>query len=98
MSGEHLESERDQRFSEVLITCVEAVDNNNIHDLQRLLAAYHEFAAAVNRFLEGQQQLERLTAPLRCLTKEVVAAGKLDGEVDANSNPAVPQQPAPLLI
>jgi WD40 repeat protein len=73
MTPEHLELERDQRFSEVLVACLEAVDNKNGPGIGQLLAQHPEFAAEIEQFLAAEEQVDRWAAPLRDLTGGMAA-------------------------
>jgi serine/threonine-protein kinase len=57
-------AERDQRLSEVLVACLEAIDQGRRLDPQEWLARYPEFAPELARLIEGQELLGRLTGPL----------------------------------
>jgi serine/threonine protein kinase/Tfp pilus assembly protein PilF len=73
MDSESLRPEQDQQFSEVLVACLEAVDNKAPEAVQQLIALHPEYAAELARFLEGQQQVDRLAGPLRDLQAELPA-------------------------
>jgi WD40 repeat protein/tRNA A-37 threonylcarbamoyl transferase component Bud32 len=93
MTSEHSEPDRDQQFNDVLVACLEAVDNNNAPHLQQLLARHPEFSAELKAFLDAQQQVDRLAAPLRDLIQETSSAGSLEATLDgapAKAGQAVP--------
>jgi serine/threonine-protein kinase len=57
-------AERDQQLSDVLVACLEAIDQGRPLDPQEWLDRYPEFAPELARLIEGQQHLGRLTGPL----------------------------------
>jgi serine/threonine-protein kinase len=57
--------ERDRQLSEVLVACLEAVDQGRPLLAHEWLARYPEFGAELSRFFAGQEKLERLAGPLR---------------------------------
>jgi eukaryotic-like serine/threonine-protein kinase len=63
-------AEREQRWSEVLVACLEEVEAGQHLDRHTLLARYPEFAAELEEFLAHREQVDRLTAPLRRFVQE----------------------------
>jgi serine/threonine protein kinase/Flp pilus assembly protein TadD len=58
-------AERERRLNAILAECLEASRLGQQADVAAWQARYPEFAAELGEFLAGQEQLERLTAPLR---------------------------------
>jgi serine/threonine-protein kinase len=57
--------ERDRQLSEVLVACLEAVDQGRPLLAHEWLARYPEFGPELSRFFAGQEKLDRLAGPLR---------------------------------
>jgi serine/threonine protein kinase/Tfp pilus assembly protein PilF len=55
------DSERDERFSEILVACVEAVEKGEAPE--EVIAHYPAFAPELQRFFATRDQLERLAIP-----------------------------------
>ena len=60
---------RDARLAEMLLTCLEAADCGQAPDREELLARYPELADELADFLAGQDNVERLAAPLRAVSR-----------------------------
>ncbi|MFL5244941.1 MAG: protein kinase domain-containing protein [Gemmataceae bacterium] len=73
-------AEREQRWSEVLVACLEEIEAGHNLDRQTLLARYPEFAAELGEFLEHREQVDRLTAPLRTFVQATRDATPLSGD------------------
>jgi WD40 repeat protein/serine/threonine protein kinase len=58
-------SERDQRFYEIVLACLEALDSSSKPMREELLARYPEFAAELTKFLDDQDRVDGLAVPLR---------------------------------
>jgi serine/threonine-protein kinase len=58
-------SEREERWSAVLVACLEALENGRQPDPEELRARYPEFAAELAEFFAHRAHLDRLAAPLR---------------------------------
>jgi serine/threonine-protein kinase len=71
-------AERDQRLNAILAECLEASRLGQQGDVAVWQARYPEFAAELGEFLAGQEQLERLTAPLREVLQPTVENGLPD--------------------
>jgi tetratricopeptide (TPR) repeat protein/serine/threonine protein kinase len=66
MTAEHTNPPDDrERFSAVLLACLEAMDNGQPLPREELLARHPEFAADLGKFLEDQERVDRCVAPLR---------------------------------
>jgi serine/threonine protein kinase len=58
-------SERDQRFHEIVLSCLEALDSSRKPMREELLALYPEFAAELTKFLDDQERVDGVAVPLR---------------------------------
>jgi WD40 repeat protein/serine/threonine protein kinase len=67
-------SDREQRLSAVVLSCLEALDRGRTLDRQELLARYPEFAAELSKFLADHVQVDRRAAPLRIVSQHLAAA------------------------
>jgi hypothetical protein len=56
---------RDERWSQALAACLEAAENGQEVDRERLFSCYPEFAAELAAFLDHRDQVARWLAPLR---------------------------------
>ena len=61
--------ERDQEWSAILVACLEALDRGEAPDATQLRTRYPQFAEDLARFLDHQQRLDRLAAPLRAVAQ-----------------------------
>ena len=59
------ESDRDQRFHAIVLSCLEALDSSRKPMRDELLARYPEFAAELTKFLDDQERVDGLAVPLR---------------------------------
>jgi serine/threonine-protein kinase len=57
--------EREQRLDDVLVACLEALDQGRPVHASEWLARYPEFAEELAGFFAGQEKVHRLAAPLR---------------------------------
>jgi serine/threonine-protein kinase len=57
--------EREQRLDDVLVACLEALDQGQPVQTSEWLARYPEFADELAGFFAGQEKVHRLAAPLR---------------------------------
>jgi tetratricopeptide (TPR) repeat protein len=70
MTAEHTNSpDGKERFSAVLLACLEAMDNGQPVRREELLARHSEFAADLGKFLEDQERVDRCAAPLRAVAR-----------------------------
>jgi eukaryotic-like serine/threonine-protein kinase len=67
-------SEREQRLSAIVLSCLEAVDSGKPLDSNELLARYPEFAAELTQFLEDHLHVDRHAAPLRAVGQQLGTA------------------------
>jgi serine/threonine-protein kinase len=58
-------TDRERRWGEVLVACLEALESGQAPDRQALLARHPEFAAELEAFLAHREHLVRVAAPLR---------------------------------
>src|SRR5260370_18635506 len=70
-SGPTNSSERDERWGEVLVACLKAIDDGKVPDRQALLAEYPNFAGELEEFFAEHAYFGRLAAPLRPLVQAV---------------------------
>ncbi|HEV3204533.1 MAG TPA: serine/threonine-protein kinase, partial [Gemmataceae bacterium] len=73
-------SDRDRRWSEVFVACLEAMDRGEVLDATVWLGRYPEFAPELTRFFADQDAVDRLAAPLR-----QVALGRLSQSIQTDS-------------
>src|SRR6516162_6550499 len=57
--------DRDQRFHEIVLSCLEALDSSRKPMREELLALYPEFAAELTKFLDDQERVDGVAVPLR---------------------------------
>jgi WD40 repeat protein len=73
MPGESIHTEeREQRWGEVLVACLEALENGSGPDRQGLLARYPEFATELEEFFAQREQVGQTVAPLSSLVRPSV--------------------------
>src|SRR5262245_13980582 len=79
-------SGRDERFSAILVACLEARDQGRPPDRRELLECYPEFGEELARFLDDEEHVDRLAAPLRLLAQAITpvpdGTGKTAGETE----------------
>src|SRR5262245_49233482 len=68
-------SDREQRLSAIVLSCLEALDRGTVLDRQELLARYPEYAAELGKFLDDHMQVDRRAAPLRAVGQHVAMVG-----------------------
>jgi serine/threonine-protein kinase len=78
----------DDRLSDVLVACLEAIDRGQVVDAQVWSSCYPEFGAELEQFLANVETLERWAAPLRAAV-EASAAATPDPDV------TLPEEPLP---
>jgi serine/threonine protein kinase len=59
------DSDRDQRFHAIVLSCLEALDSSRKPARDELLARFPEFAAELTKFLDDQERVDGLAVPLR---------------------------------
>jgi serine/threonine protein kinase len=69
MSEPQSRPSREERLGAVLVDCLEALDQGQVPDRQELLARYPELAPELIEFLNDHADVDRLTAPLRGMSK-----------------------------
>ncbi|HLN26982.1 MAG TPA: hypothetical protein VK395_04515 [Gemmataceae bacterium] len=65
--------DREQRFHEVLVRYVEALEDGHPPNLKEFAARYPEFAADLEEYFAGLRQLDQLAGMLRGLVPPSVA-------------------------
>src|SRR5437773_1253067 len=73
-SGLTTSAERDEQWGEVLVACLNAIDEGEASDRQALLAQYPNFVGELEEFFVEHDYFGRLAAPLRPMVQAVQGA------------------------
>jgi hypothetical protein len=74
--------EREQRWGQVLVACLEALENEPAPDRQGLLAHYPKFAAELEEFFAQREHVGQAVSPLGAVVREPGALPRSFGDYE----------------
>jgi serine/threonine-protein kinase len=86
----------DERLAQILLDYLESAENGPRPDAAEVITRHPEFATELQDFLETQNQIESLTAPVRQVAQEIIQASRHGQDLapEAAPPPAGPARPA----
>lgn len=88
---------REKRLQDVLVACVEALENESNLSREQLLSRYPEFAEELSEFLADREEVEHLAQPLRAIGQMKVESPEECPTLDALADSANGLQPGKML-
>ena len=91
------ETDREDRFNEVLLAYVETIERGETPDRRRVLDSYPEYAEELATYFAAQDRFDHIAAPLRAVTRTGSRSGQVSEAQAFAPTSSSPGRPSPAL-